>query len=248
MENFSKGETNKKKKGKKPKNKEQDYDEKLLTKIAESNLNNSANEKKDDDDDEVLDVDRDVFRKQEDVDREQEEIKRKEMLKEKKIKSKIKEDDFQKQNNENKQEDSYFNLYNFLDKFDYLSNQPLFYLLENKCPYNKYANALSIDNLFEMFKKGKINKKTMKVKLIDLFTYDKKYEFFPISKVTKPDWANKVEYSNIFNERKANKKFNIMVDDFMLKDFNEILKLPEKEKKEKLSEKLNNIYNQYVNK
>lgn len=237
---------NKKKKGKKPKNKEQDYDEDFLTKQAENNLHDSTNENKDDNDDEVLDVNTGKLRKIEDINKEQAEIRRKK--KEKKPKQKKVEDDLKQQKNDSnqtkKESDGHYNLYNFCDKFGYLTNKPLFYLLESNCPYNKYTNALSIDNLFEMFENGKINKKTMKVKLIDLFTYDKKYEFFPISKITKCDWIDRVEYSNIFNER----KINVMIDDFMLNDFNEISSLPVKEKKEKLSELLNSIYKQFINK
>ena len=150
-------------------------------------------------------------------------------------------------NSENEQ----FNILEINEKFGYPSNQPLFYLLEHKCSFDKYPNPLSVKDLIEMYESGEINKRKMRVKLVDIFTYNKKYEFFPIAKIFKRNWVNNVEYSDLFEENKklevtSNNDINIRVDDFMLKDFNDILSLSVKERKENLSCLLNDLFEKQI--
>ena len=94
------------------------------------------------------------------------------------------------------------NIYEINKIFNYDKENPVFYIqIENK-PLNTYLAPLSTKKLEEIIKKDKIPYESIKVKLVDLFSFKSKEPFIyvDLKEVLTPKWVSNVTHSKMFME------------------------------------------------
>jgi len=98
------------------------------------------------------------------------------------------------------------NIFDINKKFNYNENNPIFYIIVDKKPLDKYPKPLSSNELLKIIQKEKISYSSLKVKLVDLFQFKSKepYIYVDFNEILKPNWASDVTYSKIFLELSEN--------------------------------------------